>query len=459
MCIRAPPSSDGPADSEVLRRTGCGAARNAAFFLSSSSADSIACRKPANRGRARRRILLHSRGPAVRHAAARRGVDDRGKRRGRAGAAEREVRARRERLDAGRIGGRDDALVVHADETDVAAIATERAIGAAKREHRRLRGRSWNRGRLCRNRGRDPERTELIVAASIQRPVGRAHERAVATGRHLCDPDAGWQRHPRRNRAVRRRAITQLRFGVVAPRPHAAVRAGDHAVPRAGRKRDDVGHIGYESKAIDHLAAAQLPVASTPERVQLLVSGEDERVKEACPNISNVAGELRDRHLGEVHDPSAANRALPHPVVARAIEIAIARHGDAETVAGGNLCDRLTRERFHEYGPFTLVVGGTRAQRALGVHAPPIQLPVRRHHQRVIGGGRDRLRVAHHDGRVAIAVASRRSTELTVDVLSPGENLAIGAQCHRVTIAEDDRGVSALRGRIRSRDDEGELAG
>ena len=50
MCMRAPASSSGPADSDVRKRDGCGAARNAAFVFTSSSAASIAFRSPANFG-------------------------------------------------------------------------------------------------------------------------------------------------------------------------------------------------------------------------------------------------------------------------------------------------------------------------------------------------------------------------------------------------------------------------
>ena len=39
---------------------------------------------------------------------------------------------------------------------------------------------------------------------------------------------------------------------------------------------------------------------------------------------------------------------------------------------------------------------------------------------------------------------------MTVDVLAPGEHLAVGAQGNRVAIAEGDGGVGCLCGKVRS---------
>ena len=283
----------------------------------------------------------------------------------------------------------------------------------------------------------------------------------MSTRRDVGDARAVRQRHSGRHAPVRRAAIAQLRLRVVAPGPHAAVRARRDAVPRAGGERHDVDHVRKEREAVCRPAVAELAVAPAAHRVEFPVLRLDERMELAGANLGDAPGQLGDRYLREHVGASGAwpaDRALAHVVGAAAVEIAVPGHRDAEAVAGRDVCDGQRSQRFDERRAFALVVGVAEAERTFGVLTPPVDLAARREDQRVIGRGRDCDAVAHHDSRGAAGIAGGAS-ELTGDVLTPGEDLAVGAERDRMARAEGDRGGRRLGRDIRDgQGDDGEQA-
>ena len=191
-------------------------------------------------------------------------------------------------------------MVVGAGERDAAAIGAERAVGAAEREDRRTSCGGVGIGVGCGATGwampsapnwlsPQPKSAPSLVRISVPWPPAATCVTRTPAGSVTF---AGVAR-------LGGRAVAQLRLRVVAPRPDAAVGARGDAVPRARGERDDVGHLGDQREAVDRLAVAELPVASAPERIELLVLRENQRVKGAGTHLGDVARQLRNRHLGE----------------------------------------------------------------------------------------------------------------------------------------------------------------
>ena len=298
------------------------------------------------------------------------------------------------------------------------------------------------------------ERPELIVATPMERAVGRAQHRAVAAGRDACDARPGWQGHSGRRRLVDDRAITELRFEVVPPRPDTAIGSGGDAVPRPGRERHDIPKVHDEAGAIDRASVAELSVAPSPERVQPAIACQRQRMKPARLDGDDLACQFRNRDRHEDFRSAPGPRTLPHRTVARAVEVPGAREGDTEAVSCRDLRDRLVREGRHERGAFALIERVAHAEGALRIRSPAVDLAVGREREAVFGCCGDRHAVAQDERRGRAAVAAP-SAELAHDVVAPGDDLAVVAQGDDVVPAERDVRILGKRGRNETEDEEG----
>ena len=211
-----------------------------------------------------------------------------------------------------RVGRRDDAVIVLAGQAHVAAIGADGAVRAADARSRAdfdrrpasasAAARRLRRSRAGRTDCRRTRRARRRPCASTC--CGRRPRPASPARRPAASPSPA-------SRGCGRRPSQSCDFESL---PHVQTLPSARAatlchVPAAN---DTTSVMSRDQRqAVHRLAVAELTVAAAPERVELLVLRQDQRVEQPGANLGDIAGQLRDRHLREDLDASALrDRAL-----------------------------------------------------------------------------------------------------------------------------------------------------